>query len=61
MNTEIISAAINDEVSEQILNREPSLNSEDVANAIVYALGTPPHVQVTRIYKKNLTALKNII
>nr|XP_046487728.1 dehydrogenase/reductase SDR family member 11-like [Neodiprion pinetum] len=27
----------------------PKLNSEDVANAILYALGTPPHVQVCEL------------
>ena len=34
----------------EIVNKIPKLTSEDVADSVLYALSTPPHVQV-RIIK----------
>lgn len=42
--------------AEQLANitQQPHLKSEDVAAAVVYVLGTPPHVQVCKFeYVKN--------
>jgi NADP-dependent 3-hydroxy acid dehydrogenase YdfG len=36
---------INPEMLKQI-NQMPLLESEDIADAVLYSLGTPPHVQV---------------
>ncbi|KAJ8926283.1 hypothetical protein NQ314_021360 [Rhamnusium bicolor] len=33
----------------KLIESSPSLKSEDVANAVVYVLGTPPHVQVAEL------------
>lgn len=30
----------------------PGLNADDIANAIVYVLGTPPNVQITELTVK---------
>ncbi|XP_028128100.2 farnesol dehydrogenase [Diabrotica virgifera virgifera] len=43
-----------DEQCRELLKVVPSLKSEDVANAVVYVLGTPPGVQVTELTVKPL-------
>jgi NADP+-dependent farnesol dehydrogenase len=35
-------------VSDWFLGKLPYLNPEDIADAVLYVLGTPPHVQVRR-------------
>lgn len=32
----------------ELIKKQPGLNAEDVADAVLYVLGTPPHVQVSR-------------
>lgn len=39
----------NNEEIVAIMKRAPKLYPEDVADAVVYILGTPPHVQVTEL------------
>jgi NADP+-dependent farnesol dehydrogenase len=34
--------------AEWLLEKSPYLNPEDIADAVLYVLGTPPHVQVRR-------------
>ncbi|KAF5272675.1 hypothetical protein FQA39_LY07702 [Lamprigera yunnana] len=36
----------------ELFNRVPRLQSEDVAEAVMYVLGTPPHVQVAELIVK---------
>ncbi|XP_057662438.1 farnesol dehydrogenase-like [Diorhabda carinulata] len=43
-----------DEQVQQLLKVVPSLKAEDIANAVLYVLGTPPMVQVTELIVKPL-------
>jgi NADP+-dependent farnesol dehydrogenase len=36
----------------EFLDACPHLNPEDIADSLLYVLGTPPHVQVSRTLKK---------
>ncbi|XP_018576828.1 farnesol dehydrogenase [Anoplophora glabripennis] len=51
VNTDIYAANgfLDDEEVLKLLRIAPSLQSEDVANAVIYVLGTPPHVQVAEL------------
>ena len=45
----------NTEVREQIkLADVPALNPEDIADAVIYVIGTPKHVQITQLTIKPL-------
>ena len=47
VRTEIaIAAGAPPEVAKQIYEESPCLEAKDIADALVYALGTPGHVQV---------------
>lgn len=48
MDTEIFEANgyLKDENVVQMLSQLPKLQGKDVADALLYVLGTPPHVQV---------------
>ncbi|KAF5288865.1 hypothetical protein FQA39_LY03744 [Lamprigera yunnana] len=59
VDTEIIEATslasgglISKEAAEKFRTENPSLNAEDVVDAVVYALSTPPHVQVIGIARR---------
>ena len=39
---------------QQFLENYPYLNPEDIADGVLYVLGTPPHVQVRRISVRQL-------
>ena len=36
---------------EEYLDKVPILEAKDVADAVVYALSTPPHIEVRILYK----------
>ncbi|XP_046754011.1 farnesol dehydrogenase-like [Diprion similis] len=57
IKTEFLAAATNEAVAKAVYNQRPALNPEDVANAIVYALGTPAHVQVCELVLRTAGAL----
>jgi NADP+-dependent farnesol dehydrogenase len=40
----------------QFLENYPVLNAEDIADGVLYVLGTPPHVQVGRTFYRPATA-----
>ena len=42
-----------DENMKKAAATRPQLKSEDVAEAVLYVLATPPHVQVSFIRRKN--------
>jgi NADP-dependent 3-hydroxy acid dehydrogenase YdfG len=43
------------------LEKQPHLKPEDIADAVVYVLGTPPHVQVRRTSaRKTVTSRHDI-
>jgi len=42
----VIAAGATPEAAEKIYGDRPSLDAKDIADALVYALGTPGHVQV---------------
>ena len=45
----------NQEIKEGLeLANLPSLNPEDIADAVVYVIGTPKHVQITELTIKPL-------
>ncbi|KAF2905348.1 hypothetical protein ILUMI_00831 [Ignelater luminosus] len=46
VNTEFVEAAGYAKSMKDLLDKAPLLASEDIADAIVYALSTPPHVQI---------------
>ena len=35
---------------QEFLENHPYLNPEDIANGVLYVLGTPPHVQVSQSF-----------
>lgn len=41
-------------IGDKIFEDNSALQPQDVAEAVVFVLSTPPHVQVTFIYKTNL-------
>jgi NADP-dependent 3-hydroxy acid dehydrogenase YdfG len=45
---------------EKYLDTNPSLNPEDIADGVLYALGTPPHVQVCSTFS-NLILILHIM
>ncbi|XP_046412390.1 farnesol dehydrogenase-like [Neodiprion virginianus] len=49
IRTEFLAVATTEAVAEAVYSQRPILDPEDVANAIVYALGTPPHLQVCEL------------
>ncbi|KAJ8965100.1 hypothetical protein NQ317_010503 [Molorchus minor] len=54
VDTEIFAASghVEDPEVRRLLDIAPSLRPEDVADAILYALGTPPHVQIAELIIK---------
>nr|CAD7578516.1 unnamed protein product [Timema californicum] len=46
---EVINPVNGKEKKEQLLQNNPFLNSKDISDAVLYTLGTPPHVQVHEI------------
>ena len=46
VKTEFAAAAGHLDVDPELLNEIPILESKDIADAVLYILGTPPHVQV---------------
>jgi NADP+-dependent farnesol dehydrogenase len=40
----------------ELLEKSPGLNAEDIADGVLYVLGTPPHVQVGRTFYTQTTA-----
>lgn len=51
MRTEIsVAGGIPKDVADKKYSENPVLEPEDVAGAVLYALGTPPHVQVKSCY-----------
>nr|CAD7423474.1 unnamed protein product [Timema monikensis] len=46
---EVIDPMDGKERKEQLLQNNPFLNSKDISDAVLYTLGTPPHVQVHEI------------
>ena len=46
VRTEFLIASGRQGLDPEILNRIPILESKDIADAVLYILGTPPHVQV---------------
>nr|CAD7412173.1 unnamed protein product [Timema cristinae] len=46
---EVIDPMNGKERKEQLLQNNPFLNSKDISDAVLYTLGTPPHVQVHEI------------
>ena len=46
VKTEFAAAAGHLDVDPELLNEIPLLESKDIADAVLYILGTPPHVQV---------------
>lgn len=42
----MVKTEIFENVDAESISAMPILNAEDVAGAVMYALGTPPHVQV---------------
>lgn len=52
MNTEIgLAAGLTQEVLDSFAGKMPMLDSADVSNAVIYVLGTKPHVQVIKTKK----------
>lgn len=51
VETEFVEAA-NLGTLESIKDRFPMLNSEDISDAVLYVLSTPPHVQVHELIIK---------
>ncbi|GFG29135.1 hypothetical protein Cfor_12660, partial [Coptotermes formosanus] len=43
----------------EFLENHPALNAEDIADGVLYVLGTPPHVQVGRTFYTQATASHN--
>jgi NADP+-dependent farnesol dehydrogenase len=46
VKTEIIVASGHTNFDPELLKQMPWLESKDIADAVLYILGTPPHVQV---------------
>jgi NADP+-dependent farnesol dehydrogenase len=46
VKTEIMIASGHEEMGPEIFDHMPFLESKDIAEAVLYILGTPPHVQV---------------
>jgi hypothetical protein len=46
VKTEFAVAAGYEDIDPDIFNQIPSLEGKDIADAVLYILGTPPHVQV---------------
>jgi NADP+-dependent farnesol dehydrogenase len=38
--------------SKELVESCPFLNPEDIADSVLYVLGTPPHVQVRQVFTK---------
>jgi NADP+-dependent farnesol dehydrogenase len=36
--------------AKELLDAHPALNPEDIADSVLYVLGTPPHVQVRLVF-----------
>ncbi|XP_064214453.1 farnesol dehydrogenase [Tribolium castaneum] len=49
VETDIIRCFDADEQLAKVIELAPKLHPEDIANAVAYVLGTPPHVQVTEL------------
>ncbi|XP_046431814.1 farnesol dehydrogenase-like [Neodiprion fabricii] len=49
VKTELVTVASSESCYKEMLSINPSLNPEDVTSAIIYALGTPAHVQVCEL------------
>lgn len=46
VKTEFLIASGNQDIDPEMLDQIPFLESKDIADAVLYILGTPPHVQV---------------
>jgi NADP+-dependent farnesol dehydrogenase len=46
VKTEFMIASGNPNLDPELLKHLPFLDSKDIADAVLYILGTPPHVQV---------------
>jgi NADP+-dependent farnesol dehydrogenase len=46
VKTEFLNAAGYQDTVPEMFNQMPLLESKDIADAVLYILGTPPHVQV---------------
>jgi len=47
VKTELLTSAFNlNEVSEEVISQMPIMKGKDIADAVIYCLQTPPHVQV---------------
>jgi len=65
VRTEIMDAGhLRTITSHDIFSGNPSLDPQDIADAVLYVLGTPPHVQVITncsLYGQNIGLFKLII
>lgn len=48
MDTDMMAQAVS---NPQLLEKIPKLEDKDIKDAVVYVLGTPPHVQVRMLIK----------
>jgi NADP+-dependent farnesol dehydrogenase len=46
VDTEFFIASGSPKLDPEVIKHVPMLESKDIADAVVYILGTPPHVQV---------------
>jgi NADP-dependent 3-hydroxy acid dehydrogenase YdfG len=57
----MLSSGITRTIGPDIYDIVPCLHPKDVSDAVIYVLGTPPHVQVRQAFLCTLIMLQNII
>nr|CAD7262171.1 unnamed protein product [Timema shepardi] len=56
---EVINPVNGKEKKEQLLQNNPFLNSKDISDAVLYTLGTPPHVQESVCHQEIIIVCSN--